>query len=91
MSTFSATSAASELGSGLNVVGISEGGLSCTRSIVVSESQTAVSCFCAAKHTSSSNGGAGREMSVTSDGSAVIALKRSLSAYKWTGFTSAFR
>jgi hypothetical protein len=58
------------------------GGSSCIMSIFASASQTPVSWRCAARHTSSSSGPGGSEMSVASAASAVIDLKRSLSAYR---------
>ena len=78
--TLKATSDASAVGSDLNVVGTRVGGLSCTTNIDARDSQTAVKCRCEAIQTNSSNGPAGRVINVTSDGSAVIALNRSLSA-----------
>lgn len=79
--TLNAISDASALGSGLNVVAISDGGFSWMISIVASDNHTAVSCRCAAKHTNSKSGPAGSDTSVRSEGSAVIALNRSLNAY----------
>jgi hypothetical protein len=59
------------------------GGSSCIISMFASASQTAVSWRCAAPHTSSSRGAGGNESSVASAESAVIDLKRSLSAYRY--------
>jgi hypothetical protein len=50
--------------------------------IEASESHTAVSRRCAAKHTISNRGPAGRETKVVSVGSDVIDLKRSLRAFE---------
>lgn len=57
------------------------GGSSCMMSMFASASQTAVSWRWAARHTSSSKGAGGNESTVASAESAVIDLKRSLSAY----------
>jgi len=59
------------------------GGSSCIISMFASASQTAVSWRCAAPHTSSSRGAGGNDSSVASAESAVIDLKRSLSAYRY--------
>ena len=56
------------------------GGSSCIMSIFASASQTPVRWRCAARHTSSSSGPGGNDMSVASAASAVIDLNRSLSA-----------
>jgi hypothetical protein len=60
------------------------GGLSWAIKIEASESHTAVSWRCAAKHTISSRGPAGSEINVISVGSDVIDLKRSLRAFQST-------
>jgi hypothetical protein len=61
---------------------IGGGGFSCAIRIAASDSHTAVSCRCAARHTSSNSGPAGREISVVSFGRHVMDLNRSLRAYK---------
>ncbi len=71
---------ASGVGSGLNVVGRKVGGVSWLMSMLANDIHTAVSWRCAAKQTSSSNGPGGRDITETSDGSAVMALNKSLSA-----------
>ena len=66
----------------MNNGGTRDGGFNCEIRVLAKVSQTAVSCLCAAIHMSSSNGPGGNESNVRSEGRAVMALKRSLKAYK---------
>lgn len=47
-------------------------------SMLIKDNQALVNCFCAAKQTISRSGPEGNDMSVTSEGSEVIALMNSL-------------
>jgi hypothetical protein len=61
-------------------VGNMDGGLSWTISMLAKDNQTAVSCLCAAKQTSSNKGPGASEMIVMSACNAVIDLNKSLRA-----------